>query len=142
MRYLGQNYELELPVAFDAFTDETTERLWQQFHDAHQARFGFNIPGEIIEIVNFSATVVSVTPKPEFKRIAAATEPAQPVARRAVVYAGGRLDTPVYHRAALRDGHTIAGPAIIEEAASVTVLNPGQRLTVDGYGNLLVSAAG
>ncbi|MBN9509118.1 MAG: hydantoinase/oxoprolinase family protein [Alphaproteobacteria bacterium] len=142
MRYLGQNYELELPIAFDAFTAETTERLWQQFHDAHLARFGFNIPGEIIEVVNFSATVVSVTPKPEFKRIAAASGPAEPVGRRAVAYAGGRLDTPVYLRAALRDGHTIAGPAIIEEAASVTVLNPGQRLTVDGYGNLLLSAAG
>ena len=31
MRYLGQNYELELPIAFDAFTPETTAQLWQQF---------------------------------------------------------------------------------------------------------------
>ncbi len=66
MRYLGQNYELELPIGFDAFTPETTQLLWQQFHAAHAARFGFDIPGEIIEIVNFSATVVSTTPKPEF----------------------------------------------------------------------------
>ncbi len=60
MRYLGQNYELELPLGFDTFDAATTTALWQQFHDAHFARFGFNIPGEIIEIVNFSATVVSV----------------------------------------------------------------------------------
>jgi N-methylhydantoinase A len=141
MRYLGQNYELELPISFDTFNAETTARLWQQFHDAHLARFGFNIPGEIIEIVNFSATVVSVTPKPQFRRIAPATEPARPVARRAVAFPAGRLDTPIYRRAALRAGDALAGPAIVEEAASVTVLNPGQRLAVDGYGNLSIASA-
>ena len=38
MRYLGQNYELEIPVAFDSFTDETTPKVWQAFHDMHLAR--------------------------------------------------------------------------------------------------------
>ena len=69
MRYLGQNYELELPIAFDAFSPQSTAALWEQFHAAHLSRFGFDIPGEVIEIVNFSATVVSVTPKPVFREI-------------------------------------------------------------------------
>jgi N-methylhydantoinase A len=30
------------------------------------------------------------------------------------------------------------GPVIVEEAASVTVVCPGQRLTVDDYGHLLI----
>ena len=145
MRYLGQNYELELPIGFEAFTPETVTALWQQFHDAHKARFGFDIPGEIIEIVNFSATVVSATPKPEFRTIPDANGDAVPTARRSVMYPHGRADTLVYDRAALRSGHRIAGPAIVEEAASVTVLNAGQTLHVDKYGNLLlatVSAGG
>jgi N-methylhydantoinase A len=139
MRYFGQNYELELPIGFTAFTAETVPALWQQFHDAHAARFGFNIPGEIIEIVNFSATVVSATPKPEFRTIAEADGDAIPAGRRSVMFPAGRMDTPVYDRAALRAGHLIAGPAIVEEAASVTVLNPGQTLRVDRYGNLLLA---
>ena len=138
MRYSGQNYELELPVGFEAFTPTTTELLWQQFHAAHAARFGFDIPGEIIEIVNFSATVVSATPKPDFLTIGAATGPAAAVAERSVMYPGGRLPTLVYDRAQLRAGHSIAGPAIVEEAASVTVVNPGQTLRVDEYGHLLL----
>jgi N-methylhydantoinase A len=138
MRYLGQNYELELPISFDVFASETTERLWRNFHAAHESRFGFSIPGEIIEIVNFSATVVSITPKPEFRRLEAASGEAAPITSRSVMYPKGRLHTPVFHRRALRAGHQITGPAVIEEAASVTILNPGQALTVDPYGNLLL----
>ena len=140
MRYLGQNYELELPISFEVFTDTTTVALWQQFHDAHNARFGFNIPREIIEIVNFSATVVSVTPKPEFREIAAATGNAEPVGTRSVVFPDGRRDTAIYRRQDLRNGHRIAGPAVIEEAASVTIVNAGHNLTVDRYGNLLIGS--
>jgi N-methylhydantoinase A len=141
MRYLGQNYELELPIAFDAFTPATTAALWQQFHAAHHARFGFDIPGEVIEIVNFSATVVSVTPKPVFREIDKAEGDPVPAEIRPVVYVDGLCETPVFRRDALRAGHRIAGPAIIEEAASVTVLNPGHRLAVDRFGNLAIRRA-
>ena len=63
----------------------------------------------------------------------------KPAAHRSVMFPKGRLDTPVFRRDALRAGHRIAGPAVIEEAASVTILNPGQILTVDPYGNLLLA---
>jgi N-methylhydantoinase A len=56
-----------------------------------------------------------------------------------VVYASGALDTPIYARADLRAGDTILGPALVEEAASVTVLAPHHRLTVTPPGHLLVS---
>ncbi len=139
MRYLGQNYELELPIGFEQFDGAATERLWQDFHAAHLARFGFNIPGEVIEIVNFSATVVSMTTKPEFRRLPEAKGEPKPDSRRSVMFVAGRLDTPVFRRGALAAGHRIDGPAVVEEAASVTVVNPGQTLTVDPYGNLLLA---
>ena len=126
-------------IAFDAFTPETTAALWNQFHAAHLARFAFDIPGETIEIVNFSATVVSTTPKPVFREIERASGDPKPVERRSVVYVDGRHEAPVFRRDALRAGHKIAGPAIIEEAASVTVLNSGQVIDVDRFGNLAIS---
>ncbi len=141
MRYLGQNYELELPIAFERFAAETTDQLWQAFHDAHKARFGFSIPGEIIEIVNYLATAVSITPKPGLPKIAPADGAAAPVASRAVGYPDGRHMVPVYRRERLAASHVIEGPAVIEEAASVTVLNPGQRLAVDPYGHLVIERA-
>ena len=54
------------------------------------------------------------------------------------MFAGGWQDTPIFRREDLRQGHRIDGPAVVEEAASVTVLNPGQTLSVDAYGNLLL----
>ena len=56
MRYLGQNYELIVPVDFPLIDGETAARLWQSFHDLHQSRFGFNMPDSTVEIVNFMVT--------------------------------------------------------------------------------------
>ncbi|MGD9538513.1 MAG: hydantoinase/oxoprolinase family protein [Alphaproteobacteria bacterium] len=137
LRYLGQNYELEIPIPFEKFDDTTTPKLWELFHQMHQTRFGFNIPREIIEVITLKATVVSLTEKPAFATIGKGSG-AKPVATRRVVFDDGAADTPVYDRASLREGDAITGPAVIEEAASVTVLNPGRKLKVDAYGNLLI----
>jgi len=138
MRYLGQNYELEIPISFDTFDDETTPQLWQAFHEMHKARFGFNIPREVIEVITVKATVISMTENPELATIGSAEGDAVPTSNRKVMYDDGWHDTPIFNRADLRDGHVIEGPAIVEEAASVTVLRPDQTLSVDRYGNLLL----
>jgi N-methylhydantoinase A len=49
------------------------------------------------------------------------------------------LPTPVYDRGRLPAGFTIAGPAIVEEPSTTTVVHPGQRLTVDPTGNLVIA---
>jgi len=138
LRYFGQNYDLEVPIAFETFDDATTAELWRSFHDMHKARFGFNIPREVIEAITLKATVVSVTDKPVLATVAKAEGPAEPVSRRQIGFDDGAHDTPVYDRATLRHGHALSGPAVIEEAVSVTVLRPGQKLAVDPYGNLLI----
>jgi N-methylhydantoinase A len=139
MRYLGQNYELELLVEADELAGG--EKLWSAFHAAHKTRFGFSTPGEIIEIVNYTVTAVSRSETPDLPRLAQADGPAQPMARRSVAFVDGAHDVPVFQRGALRAGHVIDGPALVEEPASVTVLNPGQRLSVDAWGHLLIAAA-
>ncbi len=138
LRYLGQNYELEVPMAFDRFDDDTTPKVWQAFHDLHLARFGFNIPREIIEAITLKATAISLTEKPELAAIAEGAGEPKPVAKRAVVFDDGTHETPIYNRADLGGGHRLTGPAVIEEPVSVTVLRPGQNLKVDTYGNLLI----
>jgi len=138
MRYLGQNYELELPIGPEALEDAAANRLWDMFQAAHKARFGFNIPGEIIEIVTFAATIVSRTSKPEFCRLPASGASPRPRGNRPVRYVDAVHDTAIFHRDDLAASQSIEGPAIVEEAASATVINPGQRLTVDPYGQLLL----
>ena len=141
MRYLGQNYELELPIAEDALADEAIEALWAAFHAAHEARFGFSIPGDIIEIVTYTVTALSRTARPELHRLPPADGPPVAIGERRVLFVAGEAMTPIYRRDDLRAGHALQGPALVEESASVTVVEPGQGLTVDPFGHLLIAGA-
>ena len=138
-RYAGQNYELEVPVASESFGETERAALWKAFHDRHEARFGFRL-GDAVEIINFIVTAVAATGEMDLPLVGNAEAPAEPVTRRPVWFGAAWSDTPVFDRATLRCGHTIAGPALIEEAASVTVVNPGMSLTVDAYGNLQIES--
>jgi N-methylhydantoinase A len=139
MRYLGQNHELEIPADVEAFTEEEVARLLAAFHELHEARFGFRL-SDHIEIVNFLVTGIAKTGQLGFPEIGSAKAAATPVSRRPVWFASGWVETPVYARVDLLQGHAVSGPALIEESASVTVLDPGKKIAVDRYGNLLISS--
>jgi N-methylhydantoinase A len=140
-RYLGQNHELELPVTLERFDASTAEAMFTSFDQLHEARFGFANPGETIELVNVAVTATVVQAKPELRPIEPATAPFVPVATRRVMFAQGWQMAPVIRREDLRAGHRIDGPAVIEEAASVTPLAPGLVLEVDRLGQLVVTEA-
>ena len=140
LRYLGQNYELEVPIAFDEFTPANCANLWRDFHAKHDARFGFAIPNEVIEMTTIKCTVSAITEKPRFPSLDECPPPVP--ARRQVTFGDTTLDTPVYDRSTLGAGFALVGPALVEEAASVTVIGPAQQLTVSPTGHLVISAAG
>jgi len=138
MRYLGQNHELEVPIGFEEFTDDTIETIWDQFHAAHKARFNFDIPGETIELISIKLTAVSIGDKPELPILEPASGEAKPSGARSVIFDDGAHETPIYQRDTLCAGHTFTGPAVIEEPASVTVVRPGHPVRIDEYGNILI----
>ncbi|MBN9073617.1 MAG: hydantoinase/oxoprolinase family protein [Rhizobiales bacterium] len=137
-RYLGQNHELELTFPANEFTTETVDDFWNRFHEEHQNRFGFSIPGETIETVNLKVVAVAVGNKPQMKELAAAAGAPSASGSRKVRYADGWHEVPVYDRAGFLHGQEIKGPAVIEENASVTILLPKQTLSVDRLGNLII----
>ena len=75
-----------------------------------------------------------------FLKLGKAGAPPKP-ASRPVYFDGKFRDTPVFARAALRRGLHARGPAIVEEFGSTTVVFPGQKLTVDPHGILIVKSA-
>ncbi|SAK85893.1 5-oxoprolinase (ATP-hydrolyzing) [Caballeronia fortuita] len=139
-RYLGQNHELEVVLDSNDFGRADGVALWDKFHQQHEARFGFAIPGEAIEVVTIKVTAVAASGKPELRMLPESATAPQRNGSRRVRYEDGWLDTPTYDRAALLQGQTIEGPAIVEENASVTILRPKQTLRVDPYGNLIITA--
>src|SRR5690606_19652616 len=140
LRYLGQNYELELPYQRERFDAEGLRDLWSRFHEQHEARFGFAIGGETIELVNMSGPAMAPSMRSELVTLEQGEGEPEPVARRSVRFDDERLDTKVFDRAHLLHGHRISGPALIEESVSVTVVRPRHTAEVDAYGNLRIAS--
>ncbi len=143
MRYVGQSYEVLVPVAGAAGALDRAA-LQADFHRLHERRYGHKAPGEPVEVVAFRVRGIGLSAKP-----AATPEPHQagaaPAAadERAVLFDADTdaLPTPVYRRDGLRAGQRLAGPCIVEERSSTTVVVPGADLIVDGYGNLVLTLA-
>ncbi len=143
MRYVGQEHAVtvDLPGAF--FVDKDRSAIKNHFDQVHKVRYGTSAPQEAADLVSLRVTVLGTMKKPPRHHVdegaaqpeAAALRGTKPVYFRA----GGWADTPVYKRDALRAGNVIAGPALIEEHASTTVVQPGDELRVDGLGNLQIA---
>jgi len=141
MRYRGQSYEVSVPVPRLREPGDVAD-LARRFHDAHQRRYGHMAKAEAVEIVNFQVTAIGLIPKPVMKRFDKAGMQAAPPEFRPVHFdAGEARETAVFRRSSLRPATSIAGPAVIEEQTSTTVLYPGQRAVVDDYLNIEVDVA-
>ena len=145
MRYVGQSYELSIPWGEGRLQD-VLDRMLADFHAEHERAYGFAAPDEPVEFVTLRLTAIGTIAKPRLRELPAGNSDAT-AALRAVrqVYfaeAGGFVDCPSYDRYRLAASAAIAGPAIVEEMDSTTVIHPGYRATVDQYGNLLIEADG
>jgi N-methylhydantoinase A/oxoprolinase/acetone carboxylase beta subunit len=140
-RYEGQGYELNLTVGTSGKIDDI-ETIRQRFHEAHEAEFGHNFPGNPVEVVNERITGYGELPSSEQVSFPEATTPvADHVLAEEVVYfrddeESVALDTPFFERNDLRAGHSIEGPAIIGEKDSTTVVPPNFTATVLAHGDL------
>jgi N-methylhydantoinase A len=149
MRYVGQSYELPIPIA--GFSQAEWAALVPAFHAEHARRFGHSDHDAPVEIVSFAVTATGLIDTPELPRPkqggAEPPQDAQRGSRRAYFDAaqgrsGGWAECPVWRREALFAGNRVAGPAIIEENSATTVLYPGDRAHVDAIGSLIVEVGG
>jgi N-methylhydantoinase A len=142
MRYLGQNYGLEIPVSAGAagLNEKNLQEVFESFHRRHRELYGYSIEREIIEITDFNVTAIGPITKPELPRIAPSGA-VSPATRRPVYFhaAGGFIDCPIYNRSDICADTVIDGPAIVEEDYSLTLVPPDQRLTADVWGNLYIT---
>ncbi|TDC86471.1 hydantoinase/oxoprolinase family protein [Actinomadura sp. 7K507] len=140
MRYVGQEHTVTVDVPPGTRTVDDLKRV---FDIAHEQRYSHSAPGEPAQIVSLRVSAVGRLRKPDLTKIREGAETPAGEARtgtREIVFTPGEgaVPTPVYARAVLLAGNRIAGPAVIEEPTATTLLHPGDRAEVDGYGNLLL----
>ncbi len=143
MRYVGQEHVVTVDVQTGYFAKRDRAGIKALFDAVHEQRYGTSAPNEKAEVASLRTTVTGIVRKPPLEEIAAG-DPA-PLAeahtgtRKAYFAATGFIETPTYRRADLLARNRIAGPALIEEHASTTVVLPGDTLEVDRFGNLVIT---
>jgi N-methylhydantoinase A len=142
MRYVGQNFELAIPVPTGASLPDASW-LRRSFLEAHQKKYGHHDPAAPIEIVNVRLTARKPRPRPAGTRGPRRAGEVSPAAiTRPVWFAADRpQDTRFIARDALTAGTTLDGPAVITQFDATTLLPPGSRLSVDKSGSLLIEVA-
>jgi len=123
MRYIGQAFELSVPISLD---DVSIDQIDADFRKIYAARYG-SAPASGSEIVSYRLAAWGVTEKPELSvpnRTASSKAP-ETVPIRTVVFEGREYDAPTHARAALAIDMPVNGPAIIEERSTATVIPPG-----------------
>ena len=141
LRYVGQGYELNVPVPPGALGEHQLARVREAFDGAYQLRYGVAAPEEPVEVVTWKLTAVGAGPRLALPRAPRGGGAAAALEGRRQAYfpeKGGYVDAPVYDRYRLPAGAQIAGPAIVEERESTTVLPPGCGARVDDWGSLIV----
>jgi N-methylhydantoinase A len=141
MRYHGQGYEIPVPLDRDEVGAGNLAELDERFNALHEQLYGFRMPDTAAEIVNLRAVATGDLPKPELPEAELGGEDASGaiVEQGEILFAGERRPTPIYDRGALRPGNRFAGPAIVTEFDSTTVVLPGYLAEVDRYSNILIT---
>jgi N-methylhydantoinase A len=143
MRYVGQEHSVGVRVPAHVGDEADRATIKRLFDDAHQLRYSHSAPDESADVVSLRVSAIGALTKPRLPEIAQGTSmPADSVGkgtRRVVFDQYGELDSSVYERAGLLAGNTIQGPAVIEEAAATTVVEPGDSVTVNRFGHLVMT---
>lgn len=122
MRYVGQSFELTVPLSED---------IVSAFHAEHQRSYGHAMHNRIVEVVNLRVQAVGMVEKPVL-------QPEPVGAHRDAPTLQTNGETRMYDRDSLLPGMTFDGPALVFQLDSTVFVAPGWSATVDGYHNLVL----
>ena len=144
MRYVGQGHEIPVPMPAGPLAAKDASAIRAAYDAAYARFYDRPVPGSDIEILSFSV-IVSAPPEPrpaeevpEAVAVARTSLPAPATARVRDSATGEAADWQVVPRAALAPGRRIAGPAIIAEDETSTLIAPGWSGALDKLGYLLL----
>ncbi len=144
MRYLGQFHEVEVvDVPHATIGPEELAAILAAFHRRHRELFTFNMPKREVEFLNARVKATGRRePVPLAEIPEASGDAGQALKRhRPCVWdiARGYEETPVYDGSLLAAGHTLPGPAVIEERTTTVVIPPSFVCRVDRWKNYILS---
>ena len=142
IRYAGQAFEVPMEVTLADLAADGIAGITLRFDEEHHRLFTFNMDAEH-EIVNLRAVALGQTlDLPAIELPKGDGDPSAAKIRDHELWMDGAMQKgAIYDRAKLRQGDRIAGPAIVTEMDSTTLIETGCVATVDAVGNILINLA-
>jgi N-methylhydantoinase A len=142
-RYQNQEHSVEVAVEHRPFTAETVNDLIARFHDVYEREYTYRLNAPV-EVVGLHLVASAEVGKLELVKLpASGVSPGAALkGRRRVDYATeGEHEADIYDAAKLEPGMVFVGPAVIEDPGTTVVVHPGQRVSIDVYGNTHIALA-
>jgi len=143
LRYVGQEFTLQVPVTREQIEQGDRGGIRKAFDALYEHRYAHHSPDEPVEMVNIRLAMIAKRRKPAFPRLSERAE-ATPSHQREVYLRDPRrpLPCPIYRRGTLAAASRIAGPALIEEHGTTTVMFEGDVCMIAPSGELIITVAG
>jgi N-methylhydantoinase A len=141
MRYLGQSFEVDVPLRREWIEAADWDAVTEAFHAAHERVYAHAQRGAPVELIDLRLRVTGATPQPPLPvpgRVAAGT-PAPLSGRRRVLLEQGAAEVAVHQRTALLAGHVLSGPALVDQDDTTTFLPPRWTGLVHESGSLILA---
>ena len=140
LRYVGQEFTLQVPVTLDQLKAADREGIRSTFDALYEHRYAHHSPDEPVEMVNIRLAVIGKRPRLQFPSLTA-TGNAKPVRERQVYLSdpAKAVACPVYDRPSLGAGARLAGPALIQEHGTTTVLFEHDACEIAPSGELVIT---
>jgi N-methylhydantoinase A len=142
MRYAGQFHDVEVDLPGETLTAENLPLLLQNFHVLYEKMFTYSMPWRQAEFLTFRLKVTAPRRTVGMATSAKAASGVETARRgsRSCLFNGQpeRVDTPAYDWDRLEPGHTIIGPALIDDKTTTVLVVPGFSCEVDPYRNLVL----
>ena len=142
MRYEGQGHEISVPLPAGALKAADAGKLRADYEKRYEAQFGLRIADVPVEFLTWSVNVSTASIRPSRLRPVKAARASKSKDLKIVFdpASGKREKVPSYMRAELAPGVRLAGPALVLEPQTTTLVPRGWRCSVSGAGHLLLES--
>ncbi len=143
IRYHGQGLQLSVDFELADLKKKGLDIIGDQFDEMHRQLFTFALDSDK-ELVNLRAVAQGKEASISATKLRKGDK--EPIATAAIgtneVFMDGKDQTAtLYDRRKLKAGNVVAGPAVVLEMDSTTVVLPGFEGTVDKFGCILINPA-
>lgn len=140
VRYVGQGWEIPVPLEVRRYEKADAGPIRESFEAAYREFFGRTIDGLDVEIISWSMRASSAVPSVESAQWVEATQDAPTATTREIFDArvGAFVNAALIERDRLAPGHRVAGPAVIVERETTTIVTSSYEAIMQSNGCILV----